>query len=447
VSPLLIGVLACGGLAATSLALPSGLSYDQYSWLAWGRDLAHLSLDTSGTGTSWKPLPALVDALLSPLGAGAADAWLVVARAGALFAVLMVFRLAWRLAPREARLPAGLLAAATLVLTREWLRRMGVGNADGLSTAFGLLAIDCHLDGRRRQAFWLIVAAGLIRVEAWPFAAAYGLWLWFGDRCRRTVAAGGLLIPLLWFGGDLLGSGSLTQAARLARVPVPGSPGTSAHPALAVVAEGAAMLPTPAWAGVVSLLCAGLVWRDRRGVRAGLTLAACAAAWTAVVAVMAEDGYAGLPRYLFMAAALCAVVAGIGAALPLAAVATLARRAHTRRMLGLVAGAAAGAAFAYGALPNVWLLPRQAGGIDQIADLDSSLAEVVRAAGGAGAILRCGTPVTPWYTVTALEWYLHSGPDSVSMSPRRGRGGPGVVVAPVRGGAWELRARSCPVRS
>src|SRR3954469_1037713 len=115
--PLLIAAAICLALGVASLAAPSGATYDPYAWLIWGRDLAHLNLVTSGTGTSWKPLPAIVDALLSPLGGGAAAGWLAVARAGALFAVVMAFRLAWRLAPRGWLLVAGAVAAATLLLT------------------------------------------------------------------------------------------------------------------------------------------------------------------------------------------------------------------------------------------------------------------------------------------------------------------------------------------
>ena len=52
-------------------------------------------------------------------------------------------------------------------------------------------AVDRHLEGRRRQAFALAVAAGLLRPEAWPFLGLYGLWLVWDDRARlRQVAAG-----------------------------------------------------------------------------------------------------------------------------------------------------------------------------------------------------------------------------------------------------------------
>src|SRR3954453_2567779 len=136
---LTIAAAICLALAAASLALPSGLSYDQYAWLIWGRDLAPLGLSVDGPGTSWKPLPAMIDALLTPLGRSAPYGWLVIARAGALFAVWMAARVAWRLAPRGMGALAGAIAAASLLLTHEWLRRIGVGNSEGLMVAFGLL--------------------------------------------------------------------------------------------------------------------------------------------------------------------------------------------------------------------------------------------------------------------------------------------------------------------
>jgi hypothetical protein len=189
--PLAITAAVCIALALASLALPSGPGYDQYAWLIWGRALAHLQLSVHGGGTSWKPLSALIDALLAPLGRSAGDGWLVVGRAGALFAVCLAFRLAWRLAPREMRPLAGLIAAASLALTHEWLRRAGTGNSEGLMVAFGLLAIDRHLDGRRGQAFALLVAAGLIRVEMWAFIAATGCG-------SHGEAAGGRARHLRW---------------------------------------------------------------------------------------------------------------------------------------------------------------------------------------------------------------------------------------------------------
>ena len=118
-SSLVIAAGACVALALLTLLLPSGVTYDPYAWLIWGRDLAHLDFVTSGGGTSWKPLPAIVAAILSPLESGQAQGWLVVARAGGLFAAFMAFRVAWRLTPGRWGWLAGSAAGATFVLTHE----------------------------------------------------------------------------------------------------------------------------------------------------------------------------------------------------------------------------------------------------------------------------------------------------------------------------------------
>ena len=44
----------CVALSALALLLPATLAYDPWAWLTWGREIAHLDLDTTG-GPSWKP--------------------------------------------------------------------------------------------------------------------------------------------------------------------------------------------------------------------------------------------------------------------------------------------------------------------------------------------------------------------------------------------------------
>ena len=83
-------------IAALSLLIPSTPSYDPWAWIVWGREIVHLKLHTTG-GPSWKPLPVIFTTVFSVFGRAAPDLWLVVARAGALMAVLMTFKLAVRL--------------------------------------------------------------------------------------------------------------------------------------------------------------------------------------------------------------------------------------------------------------------------------------------------------------------------------------------------------------
>jgi hypothetical protein len=398
-----IAALMSAALGAASLELPSGPTYDPYAWLVWGREIAHFDLSTASSGTSWKPLPSLIDALLSPLGDSLPGAWLAIARGGAIFAVFMAARLAWRLSPHRFRGLAAATTSVSLVLTHEWLRRNGVGDAEGLMTALGLLAVDRHLDGRQGQAFACLVLAGLVRVEMWPFCLLYGAWLWLRGRLRLRIALGLAALPVLWLGGDWVGSGHLTTAAGRARHPIAHSPGASARPVLGVLGEAFGMLPLPAWIALGAALLVALV--RRRGL--ALTIAACAAAWTAIVAVMAAKGYPGLPRFLFMASALEAVLAGIGCACVAAAL------ARNRRGAAMAATGLVCAAFGFGAVDDARRLPADVAAVDRVADVDAALADSVDDAGGARTVLRCGVPVTRWYTVTALAWDLDVGPGRV----------------------------------
>lgn len=436
-SPLAGAAAACTALAAASLVYASGPTYDSFTWLIWGRQIAHGQLNTAIAGSGWKPLPPLVDALLSPLGSGAASVWLVVARAGALFALVMAFRLAWRIAPHRFRLAAGLLAAITLLITKDWVNRTGIGDAEGLMTAFGLLAIERHLDGHRSHAFWLLILAGLIRVEVWPFAAAYGLWLVAKGEMRRQVVAGALVILGLWFGGDYLGSGSFGTAAGMARHPVAGTAGAAPHPFLAVLREAYHMLPVSAW--IAAIAAVAIVARRRRAGDALLTLALAAGGvvWTLIVATMAARGYAGLSRFLFMACALFAVVGGAGVALLVDAFV----RSPARQRFAPAATAALLISFAAGAATGASAVPGRVAALKRVDRMDAGLRRAIARAGGAAGVLRCGPPATPWFAVTALEWELHAGPGGVQDSAEGPRP---ISFTPHHGGVWRVHTHRCP---
>src|SRR5438105_13389896 len=83
-------------IGALSLLIPSTPSYDPWAWLVWGREILHVDLQTTG-GPSWKPLPVVFTTIFSLFGKAQPDLWLVLARAGAVMAALMAFKLARRL--------------------------------------------------------------------------------------------------------------------------------------------------------------------------------------------------------------------------------------------------------------------------------------------------------------------------------------------------------------
>src|SRR3954468_13350011 len=115
-----LAAAGCLGLAALSLLIARQVTYDPTAWLVWGREIVHGDLSTT-SGPSWKPLPIVVTAPAALLGdAGQQQVWLVVARAAALAALVLTYRLATRLGgPLAGVVAAGSLAVSSGFATRE----------------------------------------------------------------------------------------------------------------------------------------------------------------------------------------------------------------------------------------------------------------------------------------------------------------------------------------
>jgi hypothetical protein len=416
--------LACVAVAALSLIGPSTPTYDPWAWIIWGREVMHLDLVTEG-GPSWKPLPILFTAPFSLAGDGPApELWIVVARAGGLLAIAMAYRLAARLAGPA----AGVIAALALALADEFVRNFARGNSEGLLVAFCLLALERHLDGRRRDAFLLGFLAGLLRPEVWPLWALYGLWYvvveWRGRVPWRTLAlvgGAGALTLVVWFVPEYLGSGSLLRAAERARQPNPDSAAFAASPFLEVFRRSASVLSVPVYAGAV--IAVVLAVRRRSEPFAGVvaTLAVLSTALMIAVALMTEGGFAGNLRYVALPAAMVCILAGAGWV-------WLYRLARRR-------SAAAGAALAALALAVSAPFVIAGGGqfgrqMDRLAweaDLyGANLKAVIAKAGGEEAIKTCGPVYTGAFQTQAVAWYLHLHETDVGIFPFP----PGTMIAP-----------------
>src|SRR3954464_8052002 len=120
----------CLALGLLSLVGPSSPTYDPWAWLIWGREILHLNLDTR-FGPSWKPLPVVLTTAFALVPSAAPALWVAVARAGALAAIALAFRVGHRLAGPA----AGLLAGAGVLLTTDFLRFAAVGDSEGLLVA------------------------------------------------------------------------------------------------------------------------------------------------------------------------------------------------------------------------------------------------------------------------------------------------------------------------
>jgi hypothetical protein len=405
---LALAIGACVLVALLSLIVARQTTYDPTAWLIWGREIVHGDLTTT-SGPSWKPLPVLITAPSALLGDTLQQIiWVVVARTGALVALVLAYRLGRRLQGPV----AGGIAAAALLFSSGYLTRTFRGDSEGILVALVLGAIEAHLARRRRLAFGLLVATALMRPEMLLFAGLYALWLLIDARSPEArvrtaaIAAGAAAIVVAaWLVPERLGSGEWLRAASRALEPVAGSPATADRPFVATFTNAAPVLPWPLYAAGVALVAAALAGRGPRRDRGLiLGLAALATALMATVALMAEIGFTGNARYLTVPIALTAVLGGAG-------IVWLARLARERLPAGGVAvGIALVVALGVAAPSVVHAVVRTddqvRGGLHE-SSAYAALPAAIDRAGGPAAVLACRPLRTAWYDVQAVARLLH----------------------------------------
>jgi hypothetical protein len=408
-------IAACLVLAAASLLLPSQPSYDPLAWLVWGNELAHFKLDTAG-GPSWKPLPVLVTALLAPFRLIdhelPAYLWIAIARAGALLALGMAFRLAARLGGAGiAGWLGGAVAAVILFLTPDWFQFAAHGSEAPIAVAFMLWAVERHLDGGRGWAATLLALASLLRPELFPFLGLYCVWVWREEPELRPVVGGVMVVvPLLWTVPEWLGSGDPFGGESQARSQPAWSLSLAQHPWLRALTRVHNHIGpiVEALAGI-AVVAAAARWR-RPGSRATLLLAGAALAEIAVYVGMTEAGFSGNPRYVLPALALIAVLAGVGAAQLAHACSRLAGAVPRLRPPALAGTALAVALLAFASAgfldSRVHRLRGEAHEVGVRMQVHSELVRAVRAVGGATFVTSQGFATANRALQTRLAWEL-----------------------------------------
>jgi hypothetical protein len=431
-------ILGCLAVSALTLLFPSTPTYDPWAWILWGREIAHLDLVTTG-GPSWKPLPIFFTVPFSVFGQDIAPyLWLWVARAGGLLGCVMAYRMAYRLvggpvsqaaAGRHRSVYgvlAGLSAFAALLSSNKYVRDAALGNSEPMLAAVVLWAFERHLDGRRDHALYLGVAAALLRPEAWPFLAVYGLWLWFFEpQLRKRLLFFAVFVPACWILPEWWGANDPFRAGSRANAPNPGSAAFAAHPAWELFKRFAESTVAPVELGtLIAVGVAAVAWVRRHGAmpasgrlrhRQGpvLALATLGFSWFALVAAMTEAGFAGNQRYLMVTTAAVSVLGGVGAVRVLQGVELL----GTRWLGSARAGARAAAiAFVAGiaiASPTIVAKAdntgRVQGGIEHEAYLWHDLKALIDANGGKQRLLACGGVFSgPFQTqMVAYELGIH----------------------------------------
>jgi hypothetical protein len=466
----------CLAVGALSLLVPSTPSYDAWSWLLWGREIIHGHLIITTGGTSWKPLPMVFTIPFALFGSAAPDLWLVVARAGALAAVIMVFRLSYRLTRQvgglfgEAAtdlgwlttvapaLLAGVIGAVSLALAASggFVSANTLGYSEGFAAALLLIAIERHLDGRPRQAFAVGFLVALDRPEIWLFWGPYGLWLMWKKSdppTRIMVIASAVVVLAAWFIPVKLGCGSFGCSTSRALHPRSNSLAFASDPFTAELSKAAwptMLLRIKVVAVLLVAAVAGILWRAYRGAGiAGLRapenrarivaalLGIGGLAWFVVIAIMTQVGFSGNNRYLVLGAAMVDICGAVGfgwAASELATLAVRRRRGEGRSgardagsaMAGGLQWAATGLAalvFVFG--PN-WIganlisIPRTHGSLVYQAKLRSGMSELVDRFGGAGKVLACGSVMSEGFQVPMVAWTLGVPTTRIEAPPTNG---------------------------
>jgi hypothetical protein len=315
------------------------LNYDTFYALVWGGDLAHgrtpdYSVPVAPTP---HPLAELFGILLAPFGAGAED---VILALGLLALGLLAVGL-FRLGQELFSVWVG-VAAAAILLTRVPILNFGIrGYVDLPTCAFVVWAavVEARRPRRGAPVLILLTLAGLLRPEAWLYAAAYCAWLlldpaWRVPRRMAMAIALTAAAPVIWMASDLLITGnalhSLSGTHNLAEQ-LGRKTGITALPGTAPRRLGE-ILRLPELLAAVAGLAFGIAYMRRRIVMPLAIAALNGVAYTAFA-------IAGLPllgRYLFVAASMIALFAGLGAlgwtALP---------REHPGRRAWTAAGAVA----------------------------------------------------------------------------------------------------------
>jgi hypothetical protein len=461
---------------ALSLLIPSTPSYDPWSWLVWSHQIVHGHLTITSGGTSWKPLPMIFTIPFALFGKAAPDLWLVVARAGALAAVIMVFRLAYRLTLRvgglfgeadpsldrlTAMVPAllaGVIGAVSLALSASggFVSSNALGYSEGFAAALLLISIDRHIDGKPRQAFVVGFLVALDRPEIWLFWGPYGLWLFWRDPgARLLVTALFVITPIVWFLPVYLGCGSFSCSVSRATHPRSNSLAFASNPFVAELKRAAwptMLLRIKVVAALLVVAVAVILARTYRrsglaGLRTDRSQARLTAAlvglgglaWFVVIAVMTQIGFSGNNRYLVLGSALVDICGAVGFGWAAHELAVLGARrwrrapadgaptSPRRSVAGtiLVWAATALVALVFLVLPN-WVgnsmisIPRTHGSLVYQAHLREGMNDLVKRFGGADKILACGSVMTEGFQVPMVAFVLGVPTTRIEAPPRLG---------------------------
>ena len=427
-------------------------SYDAYGWMTWGHSTLHLTLNLGGA-PSWKPVPFLFTVPYAVAGHYQLWLWMITATAVALAGPVFAGRIAYRLVGgselrldpeplrRYAPWVAAVVAGAGVLGIEDYFHYILSSQSDPMIVTFTLAAIDMGLIGRYRWTLLFGVLAALGRPEAWPFLGLFGLWAWFKvPSMRWMLLAGAAVVLFMWFGIPTITNGRPDIAGQLAQ----GSPRElRSNRLVGTIDRVHEILYLPVWIAAAVAAAIALVRRNW----VVLALAAGVVVWAIVEIAFAYHGWPALPRYVFEAGGVVAVLSGVGIGWLMLEGSRLERGAGIARWSGAAAAAVLVVAMIPGAIHRVRVehadLTAQHARTHEI----SLLQGVTNALGGAHHILDCGQPVTDVEYASTVAWIDRIDVGSVGGFQQHVEGAllanpaiPKVLFEPQPGGGWKVVA-------
>jgi hypothetical protein len=366
---------------------------------------------------------------------------------GAVFAARIAYRLSGGVSPvstasgslvsRYAPVAAAIFAGAAVLGLEDYFHYILSAQSDPMLVTFVLGAVDTFLLGRYRWTLVLGVLAALGRPEVWPFLGLFMLWAWFRvPGIRWMLVAGVGVIAFMWFGVPTITNGRPNISGELAKL----SPRALKHNRLrGTIGRFTELEYLPVW---IAALCA-MAWAAWRRHYTVLLLGAGSIVWVIVEIAFAYHGWPALPRYMFEAAAVASVVAGVGVAWALAELPRL--RPRIPGWAGVPLVAILVATLVPGAVSRLRTehrdLRHERARTHQIGLLKSTTNQL----GGASFIESCGQPVTDVGYVSSLAWLYHSNVGSVGGLQQHvekiqlNLPLPKVLFTPLSHGGWAVR--------